>query len=466
MFESKYRQTGFSLVELMVVLVLVSGAVYFTMGITDQQAKDQAYTSTISEINTQHSLLQKALRTKEICSDTLAAAETNENSFTGEGVKIQTIGRLQSDGQLTGVSLGKFNKYSLQSIKVADDPLNSTVKTFTVTYVIPGSKFFSQEKVIEKKIDILAEKTSTNVWKCGSIVEATRAETLRLMCERLGANVATWSEATKTCDLKEVKCRPDEVPYKLDRLGRFDCVKAQTLIDLNDLVDQSPEPCPKNSDIALDLTGKLKLKCGGDGDQGSCVEDGMGCPRGDCNKCCDKTYYEQEVPEAPSCGCKIWSQPTKAAHCCSGKLRQKNFDGATSKEVTDCNPTEGLNCWCTTGQPPSCTPATSSWGLTSWGGFSACLNDERTRTGTRVCNRNSCGAECSGPTTLTDTQQPCVGSCSLTKPNCIGGTYEFDYDGCQSTDLCQAACGAWGPNCENNYECRREIGTTGMRCER
>ncbi|MFY7993733.1 MAG: prepilin-type N-terminal cleavage/methylation domain-containing protein [Bacteriovoracaceae bacterium] len=364
------KNKGFSLIEIMITLGISAGLAVLAAKLLSDQQFNQNHLKLMGEIDKYQSILQTKIKKQDFCKATFMGV----NLPTGVSTEVNIppiLPVVSSDFSVTSTRL----RNPLPTSRYA--PLRDKVKELLVTYELNKS-FFSNETITKSTHIFMTMDAAGNFRECGSILEDTKAESLKRMCDALGAVNAEWlnpadyptlytgtlSQAdllaqypNGKCQLKDVRCPLGQAPIKIDSLGGLKCHPISTrYIDLGVKVDSTPKNCSGSDTFQIVESGGL-------------------------------------------------------------------FS-------ISCSPTS---------LPPSCTPINGGWSAWTEPAWGLCASGTQSRTRTRTCNSpapNACGAPCVGPSSDFQTQAcGCTPSCSPVTANdiCTGHSAGGDDDGCGGT---------------------------------
>jgi hypothetical protein len=132
----------------------------------------------------------------------------------------------------------------------------------------------NRRPVYIKKIPFVSQryKTGGNAGKlqsCGAVLAEAGLTAQQKMCNSLGTEAAYWDTTDPlkpSCRLHAKECPANQVPGKMEYLGKFNCQDFATQVNLNELFDTTPISClnKTNLQIVSVSTGtgyKLKVVC-------------------------------------------------------------------------------------------------------------------------------------------------------------------------------------------------------------
>lgn len=351
-------QSGFSLIQGMMLATAVAGMAYVGTKLTTDQKLAQKGADSKGRVEQLHSMIYSILQNKDHCTATLNYIGTKTpgttqflrpiNLNTGAMPFQVNVEKKFGTGNSNPNYLYMNGAVSIDDMQVTFPPTFDQHANLKITYGKIDSKSTESRSgkgygstTYAKNIKLKIQSTSAGVYEsCYAVDEAQNQDMVKDFCDRLGQtdtnNLFSWDPVRQKCVLNETKCPYGQVFTGFDSNGKPRCAPILNWMNFNDLIDTTSETncnVSTSNDVRfVSVAGnKVQIQCrascttscdcaGGPGmncESGVCVDRGMsgtGCINGTYGKgdascrfiCSGGMWACGMAPPTgqPICGCK------------------------------------------------------------------------------------------------------------------------------------------------------------------
>jgi hypothetical protein len=298
-------QTGFSIIQGMMLAAAVAGMAYVGTKLTTDQKLAQKGSESKSRVEQLHAMIYSVMQNKDHCTRTFGLAgivPAASSCFKAPPATVTSCtDMVNSPGVLwTKDSTAANPVFKVKALSGAYDStrvyMNNTVTINEVQINFPSNlsnhadmrilygKLDSTDvtartgkgfgsKTVAKTIKLKIQRnTTTNAFEsCYAVDESENQDMVKDFCEGLGAdnnpatpNLFQWDAIHQKCVLTDSECPSGQIFTGFDSNGQRLCYAIQDWMDFSELIDSSDSTCnaATSTDVRFVVTGsKVKIQC-------------------------------------------------------------------------------------------------------------------------------------------------------------------------------------------------------------
>jgi prepilin-type N-terminal cleavage/methylation domain-containing protein len=279
-----YPMKGFTLVEIMISLGLLSGISLVTIKMMENHANNQTVLKAKAEIQKTTLLIKAALQDPENCrymfrDQTIGSYQSpvdigsplpidpmdpelppglyqRYRNHANQTWELKELITPNSDynGFRVGLIQLRYPKSGLQTMAELVVNFKVEIKNF-----IFNDKKDGNEKIYPRVIPLTVKQIDDKITDCSPAVSDTNLVARKKFCLSLGG-MAEWVNGK--CQFKEISCSPGQVPRKVAQTGQLTCVPASDQFKASDLFDTTSCTVSGSRSFSVEKVGtKLKIVC-------------------------------------------------------------------------------------------------------------------------------------------------------------------------------------------------------------